>query len=156
MSVYTEAGLAKLATLIQENRVRRGLGLRAYADLVGVHHATIDRLETKRFKEPTNDTLSKLAPYVGLSLFELIAIASEQPREAETPYRKAEEMMLLLADLPMAELQVLHQWIHARLNSASMVIQNFDFSNKAGILDRNGDHMLPPHLKAPGCVPHYA
>lgn len=36
-----------------------------------------------------------------------------------------------------------------------MVIQNFDFSNKAGILDRNGDHILPPHLKAPGCVPHY-
>lgn len=36
-----------------------------------------------------------------------------------------------------------------------MVIQNFDFSNKARILSRNGDHRLPPCLKTPGSVPHW-
>lgn len=122
MSIYTGAGLAKLGALIQENRIRRGMGLRAYANLVGVHHATIDRLETRRFKEPTNETLAKIAPYLGLSLIELIAIASEQPR-ANTPYRTAEELTPLLAELPMVELQILHQWIHKRLNSASMLEQ---------------------------------
>ena len=123
MPIYTEAGLAKLGALIQENRMRRGLGLRAYANLLGVHHATIDRLETKRFKEPTNETLAKIAPYLGVSLFELIAIASEKPKQTESPYRLAEEIMPLAADLPMTELQILHQWIHERLNSASMLEQ---------------------------------
>jgi hypothetical protein len=31
-----------------------------------------------------------------------------------------------------------------------MVIQNFDVLN----LGRNGDHKLPPCLKAPSCEPH--
>jgi hypothetical protein len=34
--------------------------------------------------------------------------------------------------------------------SELMVIQNFDVLN----LGRNGDHKLPPCLKAPGCEPH--
>lgn len=123
MSVYTKAGLLKLGKIIEQSRLSRGIGCEKFGKLCGLHAMTIYRLEAGRFSEPTSDTLNKLAPFLGLSLLELIAIASEQ----EYPNHKlAEEITPLIGNLPVSELRKLKQIIQERLDVAESLQRNSD------------------------------
>lgn len=123
MSIYTKDGLQKLGEIVREARLRHSMSFDRFGKLCGLHSMTIYRIETAQFGEPTNDALSKIAPHVGLSLLELIAIASEQ----EYPdHRLASDITPLIGNLPVSELRKLEEIIQERLEIAESLQRNSD------------------------------
>jgi transcriptional regulator with XRE-family HTH domain len=121
-SIYTPDGLARLAKIILAARQARRMSLRSFATLVGVTHKTIDRLETCQFKEPTNDTLARIAPHLGYTLEQLIAIASEKPL-SEKP-KTPEEVLPFVSNLNLEQLRQLVSLLQRRIEVAESEINS--------------------------------
>lgn len=126
MSFYTENGLDTLAKIVKDRRGKRSL--REFAKLVGVTHKTIDRIECKQFKTPSNQVLARLAPYLGLSLENLITILTSTTPQTEvidlsqgTPgkckqFCSAEDLIPLIERLPRNEVEKIFNHIKNILN----------------------------------------
>ena len=123
---YPESGLEDLATLIRASRTRRALTLREFADLTGLHHNTIDHLETKRHKNPTNKTLEKLAPHLGYTLSELITLISQKQRSIPSQAKTAQDVLSYASDLTVVELELLVEHLKNRLASIKLLEDNFN------------------------------
>ena len=114
-TLYTSAGLAKLAEIMEQ--ARGGLSYREFEAVVGISHATIRRIEKGDVKEPEIATLKKLAPHTPYILTELIAICRGTPNE-ETEVRQylvAEDVLPYVRELSDLEAARLAQIILARL-----------------------------------------
>ena len=122
MAYYTEAGLRKLGEKIREERKSRSLSTRELALLVGekTAHTTIDRLEQGLFDEPKPNTLAKIAPHLGMTVEEMLAIASEQ----DVKKRTCSEAMLLLDEMPVIELRKLYLEIEKYLVKVDRLERN--------------------------------
>lgn len=72
MSIYTFEGLQRLSEIIREARGHEPQ--RAFARRLGVSHRTISRLEEIEVQEPEITTLQKLAPALGYTKEQLVAI----------------------------------------------------------------------------------
>lgn len=79
MSLYTAKGLLKLAEIVQNARFARDMRQKEFAAACGLSTATICRLESGDcIKTPTDETLEKVALFIGLTREELKAIAEER------------------------------------------------------------------------------
>lgn len=79
MSLYTPKGLLKLAEIVQNARFSRNMTQKQFAASCGLSTATICRLESgDTIKTPTDDTLEKVAYFIGLTRDELKALAEER------------------------------------------------------------------------------
>lgn len=113
-TLYTYNGLEKLAEIIRTARGHEKV--RAFARKVGVSHATIDRLEKGEVLEPEITTLEKLAPHLGYTREELIAIcAGDNSPHPVREYRLAEDVIPIIDQLPDREAAKIIQHIAARL-----------------------------------------
>jgi transcriptional regulator with XRE-family HTH domain len=113
-TLYTYDGLEKLAEIIRTARGHEKV--RPFARKVGVSHATIDRLENGEVLEPEITTLEKLAPHLGYTREELIAIcAGDNSPQPMRPYRLAEDVIPMVDQLPDREAAKVAQHIVARL-----------------------------------------
>lgn len=108
-SLYTAAGLAKLAQIAKDARGDRGY--RPFERLSGISHAVQRRLELEEVKNPDDTTLAKLAPYTPYSFDELKAIAQERQMGELRKYRTAEDLLPLVQELPLPERARLAQLI---------------------------------------------
>lgn len=108
-SLYTTDGLKKLADIVRTARGDRGY--RAFERLSGVSHAVVRRIELEEVKNPDDTTLAKLAPYTPYNFDELKAIAQERLVGEVRKYRTAEDLLPLVAELPVAERSRLAQLI---------------------------------------------
>lgn len=122
MSYYTNAGLKKLGERMRFERKSLGLTLRELADLVGepMAHTTIERLEYAQISEPKPNTLARIAPHLGLTIEEMLAIASERDVKRTT----AAEAMSLFNEMPVAEVRKLKGEIEKYLAQVEKLEQN--------------------------------
>lgn len=113
-TVYTYEGIEKLAEII---RVVRGTQSgRAFAKKVGLSPTAIDRILKGEVIEPELNTLEKLAPHLGYTREELIAICSgDNSPQPVREYRLAEDVLPIINQLPDREAAKLAQHIIARL-----------------------------------------
>ena len=112
-TLYTVEGLAKLGEIVRTARGNKSL--REFGRVTGASHATITRLERGENKEPEITTLQRLAPHLGYSKEELIAICESSPRKPEVRmYRLAEDVLPVIAQWPDAEAAKVAQAIIAR------------------------------------------
>ena len=112
-SLYTEAGLIKLAKIVRHSRGDRSF--REFERLTNISHAVIRRLEIVEVKNPDDSTLSKLAPLTPFSFEELKAIAQERQQGEIRKYRVAEDLLPIVNQLPYSEMARLGQMIIAKL-----------------------------------------
>lgn len=113
-TLYTYQGLAKLGELVRNARGTKSG--RQFAREMGLSYATITRLEKGEIKEPEVTTLQKLAPHLGYSKEELIAICESAPRAPEVKiYRVAEDALPVIDQLPDSEVAKVAQHIITRL-----------------------------------------
>ena len=113
-TLYTTEGLAKLGEIVRTARGNKSL--REFGRVTGVSYATISRLERGGNKEPEVTTLLMLAPYLGYSKEELIAICESSPRKPEVRmYRLAEDVLPAIKQLPDKEAAKVAQAIIAHL-----------------------------------------
>ncbi|MEH2100568.1 MAG: helix-turn-helix domain-containing protein, partial [Nostoc sp.] len=90
--------------------------VRAFAKKAGISHRTVTRLEEADLHEPEVTTLQKIAPLVGYSKEELIAILEAKAHTPEIrQYRIAEDIIPMINQLPDAEAAKVAQHIIARL-----------------------------------------
>jgi transcriptional regulator with XRE-family HTH domain len=113
-TVYTWEGIQKLAEII---RAARGhLSGRAFAKKVGLSPTSIDRILGGEVKEPELKTLEKLAPHLGYTRDELIAICiGDNSPQPVREYRLAEDLIPMIDQLPDREAAKVAQHIIARL-----------------------------------------
>ena len=113
-TLYTYEGIEKLAHIIRSVRGREGV--RPFARKVGVSYATIDRLEKCEVLEPEIGTLEKLAPHLGYTREELIAIcAGENAPQPAREFKLAEDVFPIIDQLPDREAGKVAQYIISRL-----------------------------------------
>jgi transcriptional regulator with XRE-family HTH domain len=113
-TLYTYEGLEKLAEIIRTARGHEKV--RPFARKVGVSYATIDRLEKGEVLEPEIATLEKLAPHLGYTRDELVAIcAGENAPQPVREYKFAEDVIPIVDQLPDREAAKVAQHIVARL-----------------------------------------
>lgn len=124
MSYFTRPGLIKLGQAIRTERERRGMSVRKLASLAGIAHTTVERLEAGLFENPTPKTLDKLAPHIYLTVEQMLAIASGASLPS-LKKRTCEEILPLLAEMPMDELRKLAKVIEERLSAAENLENNF-------------------------------
>lgn len=65
-----------IARTIKQRRKEKGWTQKALADKTGISDVVLSRLETSTNRKPNISTLSKLAPYLGRPLDELLLISS--------------------------------------------------------------------------------
>lgn len=82
MGIYTLEGLEKLAEIIRTARGKEAV--RAFARRNDVSHRTISQLEACNVQEPEITTLQKIAPALGYTKEQLIAILEGRPRILST------------------------------------------------------------------------
>ena len=113
-TVYTYEGIEKLAEII---RAARGhLSGRAFAKKVGLSPTSIDRILNGEVMEPELKTLEKLAPHLGYTRDELIAIcAGDNSPQPAREYKLAQDVIPIIDQLPDREAAILAQHIIARL-----------------------------------------
>jgi transcriptional regulator with XRE-family HTH domain len=113
-TVYTYEGIEKLAEII---RVARGHeSARAFAKKVGLSPTAIDRILKGEVQEPELKTLEKLAPFLGYTRDELIAIcAGDNAPQPVREYRLASDVLPIVDQLPDREAAKVAQHIIARL-----------------------------------------
>lgn len=113
-TVYTYEGIEKLAEII---RVARGhLSGRAFAKKVGLSTTSIERILKGEVKEPELKTLEKLAPHLGYTREELMAIcAGDNSPQPVREYRLAEDVIPIIDQLPPREAAKIAQHIIAQL-----------------------------------------
>ena len=76
----------QISALIKAKRRQLGLGVRQAAAETGVSAATLSRLERGISPDlPDTGTLTKLAPWLGVSLNELLAMDQEAPSQGPEP-----------------------------------------------------------------------
>ena len=63
-----------LGQVVRKKRLQMGLSLRDVAAAVGVHHATVDRIETDQFKVVDPATLSAIADVLRLDRLFLLSL----------------------------------------------------------------------------------
>ena len=114
-TLYTEAGVSRLAAIVRQARGNRSY--REFQNLTGVSHATIRRLELQEVKSPEDLTLAAIAPYTPYTYEELKAIATERQRGEIRSYRVAEDLLPYVRELPDSEAARLAQMIVARLGN---------------------------------------
>jgi transcriptional regulator with XRE-family HTH domain len=113
-TVYTWEGIQKLAEIIRQ--ARGHLSGRAFAKKVGLSPTSIDRILGGEVKEPELKTLEKLAPHLGYTRDELIAIcAGDNSPQPFREYRLAEDLIPMIDQLPDREAAKIAQHIIARL-----------------------------------------
>lgn len=112
-SLYTEAGLERLGEIAKSARGARSF--REFEKISGISHAAIRRLELVEVKNPDDTTLAKLAPYTPYSFEELKAIAQERQVGEVRKYRTAEDLLPMVAELPVPEMVRLGQMIFGKL-----------------------------------------
>jgi transcriptional regulator with XRE-family HTH domain len=104
MSIYTFEGLQRLAKIIRDARGHEPK--RAFARRLGVSHRTISRLEESDVQEPEITTLQKLAPALGYTKEQLVAIL-EDKKSTTLPQNKivvASEIFPVIDQLSRAEI----------------------------------------------------
>lgn len=113
--MYTYEGIEKLAEIIE--KARGHLSKRAFAKKVGLSPPAIERILKGEVKEPELKTLEKLAPHLGYTRDELIAIcASENAPQPVREYKFAEDVIPVVDQLPDREAARVAQHIIARLS----------------------------------------
>lgn len=122
MSFYTEAGLKKLGERMRKERKNLNLTLREIANLIGepMAHTTIERLEFAVINEPKPNTLARIAPHLGMTIEEMLAIASER----DVKRRICSEAMSLLNEMPVAEIRLLVDEIEKYLAQVEKLERN--------------------------------
>jgi transcriptional regulator with XRE-family HTH domain len=78
MGIYTQSGLEKLAEIIRNCRGKEAV--RAFARRNDISHRTISQLEACNVQEPEITTLAKIAPALGYTKEQLIAILLGKPK----------------------------------------------------------------------------
>jgi transcriptional regulator with XRE-family HTH domain len=154
MSLFTEAGLLKLAEIVKQARGERSY--REFEEITGISHTTIQRLEGVKVKNPDVATLSKLAPHTPYSVEELVSIAGESKTDVRE-YRTAEEAMAVVGQLSKQEMARLGQMIIASLATMGAVVQDeppndglflqirlMNQQQMAAVLHAIADRMSPP------------
>lgn len=120
MSLYTSKGLLRLAEIVQNARFRRNMTQKQFALACELSTATICRLESgDTVKTPTDDTLEKVARFIGLTREELKAIAEQRnERDRATLHSRANgehnvvlEIVPVLDRLSEAQLDLVFQKI---------------------------------------------
>lgn len=113
-TVYTYEGIEKLAEIIRAARGHESG--RAFAKKVGLSPTAIDRILKGEVMEPELKTLEKLAPHVGYTREELIAIcAGENAPQPAREYKLAEDVIPIVDQLPDREAAKVAQHIITRL-----------------------------------------
>lgn len=113
-TTYTHKGIARLGEIIRA--VKGHESSRAFAKKIGVTPPTIERILRGEVKEPSIDTIEKLAPYLGHTREELIAIcAGDNAPQPIREYRLAEDVLPIVDQLPDREAAIVAQHIIARL-----------------------------------------
>ena len=69
-------------SVIRVLRQQRGLTIEKFAKLCGLSYAPISRIETNLIK-PNLDTLDKIAGALGISTYQLVAMAEKRPPELQ-------------------------------------------------------------------------
>ena len=111
-SLYTSAGLEKLAQIIRQ--ARGDLSFRQFQEVTGVAHGVIRRIENLDAKMPDPTTLKLLAPHTPYTYRQLQAIAMQEDDlafEIERQYWSAEDVMPIVRELPETEAARLAQLI---------------------------------------------
>lgn len=106
----TPEGLAQLAQIVKE--ARGSLTKEQFGRKVGLSHVTLWRIETQKAEYIRASSLSILAPYVGYSLEQLIAIGKgEKPQEISMPRTllTADNILPIIHQLPPAEKRKLRE-----------------------------------------------
>lgn len=109
-SLYTLKGLLKLAEIVQNARSSRDVTQKQFALACGLSTATICRLESgDTVKTPTDETLEKVARFIGLTREELKAIAEEREGEMNDAETSVTEIVSTIAHLSEAQLDLVFQ-----------------------------------------------
>lgn len=112
MSLYTPKGLLKLAEIVQNARFERDMTQKQFAVACELSTATICRLESgDTIKTPTDDTLEKLAQFIGLTREELKAIAEENEGRWDDAVTSVAGIVATLKSLSEAQLDLVFQEI---------------------------------------------
>lgn len=122
-TVYTWEGIEKLAQIIRAARGHESA--RSFAKKVGLSPTSIDRILNGVVMEPELKTLEKLAPHLGYTREELIAIcAGDNSPQPVREYRLAEDVMPMVDQLPDREAAKVAQRIIARLTQPKVSLNS--------------------------------
>lgn len=139
-TAYTGDGLQRLAEIIKQARGAENVF--QFSKKVGISHSSIGRLERMEINQPDIATFEKLAPIVGYSVPELIAICSgENALIPVRTYYEAEQVYPVVDQLPPQELSRLAIYIVKKMGSPvcdrrKPVMQDEDYSHFVAGLPR--------------------
>ena len=112
-SINTIVGREALARIVRQARGEKKL--RPFAREVGVSHGVIYRLERAETKNPPDSTLAALVRFTEFSFEELKAILASRTNSEVRQFRRAEDLLPYVNQLPETEAGRLAQMIIARL-----------------------------------------
>ena len=107
---FTREGISELARIVATARRSKGDTMPEFGYRAGLSYVTVWNIENEKRTKVSLETLAKLAPLVGRTYEELIAICSgKQQSESPREFLKAEDLLPAIHQLPPDEKRRLRQ-----------------------------------------------